>query len=55
MYAKQGTPVETDGVVGVSLVSCTLFNEAPSTHRVFRVAELKTGKEKSLGTNFKIL
>jgi hypothetical protein len=55
MYAKRGKPVETDGVVGVSLVSCMLFNEGPSTHWLFRVTELKTGMEKSLGTYFKVL
>jgi len=46
MYAKQGTPVETDDVVRVSLVSCMLFKEAPSTHGLCRASELKTGMEK---------
>jgi hypothetical protein len=55
MYAKHRTPVETDGVVDFSLVGCTLFNGAPSTHRLFGVAELKTGMEKSPGTYFEVL
>jgi len=46
MYAKQGTPVETDDVVGVSFVSCMLFKEAPSTHGLCRVSELKKGTKK---------
>jgi hypothetical protein len=54
MNAKQETPVETDGVVGVSLVSCMLFKEAPSTHMLFRVAELKKEMEKYIGTCFNV-